>query len=396
MPSIHLPAQTRALPTPQILETLISTAQLVGLACISRSGTMLAHALLDGHPDIIQVPCTLKYFDFAAQCPALTEMTTEEVIARFCEFAPHQPLFDTKKSVFHRNRLGDHLDVVVEIDKTQFASAATNMLPRTCFSHRQVLIAILAAFAWCMGNDLRQAKAILWHMHHADWLLPYGNLDRSNTTPMPPWSGLDILRPHRMLLPIRSPGETIGSIRKYCESVTSDPQERFAYFNTYMNLYVQDLQRIDALAQAGIPIFLPKMEDLHNCRAETMARIATWLGIDPTSPVLSHPTAFGYSWHGDIFTKLRPPSARPKSREALNPSDPDEAFVIALAGKALEAQGYERRSFQKWCKAVATVLRNTAPPYWPVSAASATHNRLQRRKFLLKWLAMHHTKRLKS
>jgi hypothetical protein len=240
------------------------------------------------------------------------------------------------------------MDVAVEIDTAAFADAITSALPARGFTHRQLLYALMLGFGWCLGQDPERTTVMFWHMHHADWLFPSAEIERSNICPFPAWEGIDLVRPDRLILSIRNPVETLSSLVGLVSQQGLSPEQKERQFNIYLKLYVQDLARVSRIRAANIPVKIVRLEDIRQRTRETLTVIAQWLGVDAGDVALQKPSAFGHLWFGDIYIS---PTNAPKPQPPIVPlhsSDPDQALVRAVGAKVLRENGYE--SANAWAR----------------------------------------------
>ena len=64
------------------------------------------HAFLDGHPEVLHVPHTFKFYDFVAANPELLNAEPRVVAERFAGSPMVASLFDSSRSVIIGGRLG--------------------------------------------------------------------------------------------------------------------------------------------------------------------------------------------------------------------------------------------------------------------------------------------------
>ena len=124
---LDLPAGSRPLPGPDTLDHVLG-CPIAQLIVAGRSGSMLIHAYLDGHPEVLHVPHTFKYFDFVAANPDLLSLTPAALGQRFVE-SPLTPfLFDSAKSVLVGGRLGPEMNVYLEVDRRRFVEVFASLM----------------------------------------------------------------------------------------------------------------------------------------------------------------------------------------------------------------------------------------------------------------------------
>lgn len=334
-----LPAD-RALPTEEERQALERNAPLTFLFCTSRSGVSLLHSLLDGHPELVQIPTYLKAFDFFAAYPALWAMTPEEAAQTFANYKPHDVLFDTRLSTWHRNRLGPDMKTAVTVDKEAFVAALVSALPRKDFSARNFVYSVMVAYAWCLGQPYQRAHTALLHIHHGDWLWPDAEIEKSALNPAPTQRGIDLLRPDKILVTIRNPVETIASYKNLVDQYELSDEEKAIYRERYLRLMIQDWIRHERVRHSGIPLKIVSLEAMRSQTQKTMSDVAEWLGLTTDHREMASPTFYGETWWGDSFSK---PSNHPKPAKSIplpKWTDPDHVFFFTAVGNLSSRHGY--------------------------------------------------------
>lgn len=330
-----------ALPCPEDVDRL-ARLPLVVLVATARSGSMLVQAFLDGHPEILQWPHTFKLLDFAAAHPDFESRNGAELAHAFVAYPVHQALFDSAQSVLHRGRLGEDLNAVVVIDRARFVEAMTAALPGPTGSARRLLAAIHAALATCLGWSTARTRILLLHLHHGDWLWPETLVETCNIEPVPPWRGVDLLAPDKIIASARNPFETLGSIETFCDKACASSDEATFWFERYVRLLVQDWRRLDYLRSGAVDTRTVHLNALRRDPRAELATVCEWLGVDAADEALEAPTAYGLAWWGDTYTE---PSRRPKPPgNEREPSwkNRDHVFFGLGAGSIAGAMGYPR------------------------------------------------------
>ena len=207
---VRFPTASRPLPGPDTLEHVLA-CPMAQLIVAGRSGSVLIHAYLDGHPQVLHIPHTFKFFDFVAVNPDLLVLDAATVCRRFVESPLTHFLFDSAKSVIIGGRLGREVNVFVEVDRQRFCEAFVSLMRGASSTHRSVFCGLVAAFGWCTGQEPTRATVLLHHLHHGDWLFPDVLIDRSNCPEAASINGLGVLRPTRIIQAIRDPYDTFQS-----------------------------------------------------------------------------------------------------------------------------------------------------------------------------------------
>lgn len=337
---VRYPDVVRPLPSPADLERTASLP-LVQLFVVGRSGSGLIHAFLDGHPAVLHVPHTFKFYDFVAANPDLPSLSSEEVIDRFMGSPLVQLLFDSERSVIIGGRLGRDRSTYVRIDADRFKAAFLSATRGQDLSERLIFLAIVLAYGWCVGQPIARARVVLHHVHHGDWLWPERLIERANYhTPLskPP---SEILQADKYLVSVREPYDTAGSYLRFVDKIDLDPRQRIDAQEQFLRLMIQDWLRLVWVERWHRAVHVIRLEDLRADAARVMRECAAWLDIDPDSASLTQLTYYGFEWYGDIYTKA--------DRQIHSSSAPhglgwqDRWFVDAAIAAPARAHGYRRR-----------------------------------------------------
>jgi hypothetical protein len=341
----------------------LARAEAVPLAQIivtGRSGSMLVHSYLDGHPEIAHIPHTFKFYDFAAANPGLTARGVPEIVGRFV--AAHAPLFDTRASNLLGGRLGEGMTSYVRLDATAYGSVVASLLGIAPFDHRRLFYALTIAYAHCVGQDIDRAKVILQHLHHGDWLWPEMLSDRFNVRKSRDGRPTTLLRADKLLVSLREPFETYLSASAFTAKLGLPQEQAVDALETYLRLLVQDWQRL-ARAELEYSVHVVRLEDLRVDSQGAMRACAAWLGVDPQEPSLEASTFYGLPWFGDSYSPASntPRKDRPKGTVCWQ----DTALLETLVRPTARRYGYESANSCRWTRGsrlAAVALGFVAPP----------------------------------
>lgn len=336
---ISLPAGSRPLPGPDTLEHVLgcSIAQLI---VAGRSGSMLIHAYLDGHPEVLHIPHTFKYFDFVAANPDLLSLDAATLGGRFVE-SPLTPfLFDSAKSVLVGGRLGEEMNIYIEVDRRRFVEAFTSLMRGASITYRSAFCGLVAAYGWCIGQEPARARVLLHHLHHGDWLFPGVLIDRSNIPEGASVDALTLLGPTRILQALRNPYDTFQSTVEFARKHQLSEAEVVQTQEKFVRLLVQDWFRWRLIQRVAGWCLTIRLEDLRRDTLAAMRRCAEALGIDPTAPTLGQLTLYGHAWMGDIYSTPAPTIRASADRRHV--AWQDRAFLDDLLGSWIDEAGYTR------------------------------------------------------
>ena len=144
------------------------------LIATGRTGTDFLQSLFDSHPEVLTFNGALFFYSFwegstsiKADCFNMNDLITEF-------YGKHIELFKTKYDLVERkNQLGDQFDQSIEIDLVEFGDTAVRLLENREPNSKNILLAIYAAYAMCLGQDILQKKLFFHHAHHFQALDPF-------------------------------------------------------------------------------------------------------------------------------------------------------------------------------------------------------------------------------
>lgn len=354
---LHHPRHHRPLPSPAALAH-VGACPLVQIVVAGRSGSSLVHAYLDGHPQLLHVPHTFKFFDFVMAQRGLLDLTPGEIARSFADSPLSVFLFDTAKSVIIGGRLGEDGRVAIRVDKDAFCRAFESTMAEAALTYRTVFLGLVVAYGWCVGQDVMGARAVLQHLHHGDWLWPNLLLDRSNCPEPPALDGYQMLAPAKIIQSIRNPYDTFQSAAAFARQHGLDDAAAVELQEVLVHLFAQDWLRSRVIAGHGDECGrLIRIEDLRRDPLQTMRDCAAWIGIEDDTASLAHLTYFGFPWLGDIYTP-RGSTIRQGGRSAV--AWQDRAYLDVLLGPWPAKVGYQQ-SFGRGVRTALFVLSMLLP-----------------------------------
>lgn len=339
---VSYPQQAQPLPTPSDLAR-IAGLPLAQMFVVGRSGSGLVHAFLDSHAEILHVPHTFKFYDFVATNPNLCAATPRAIAERFYD-SPLVPfLFDSSRSVIIGGRLGPRMKTFVRIDRERFCGAFLSAVGTLPMTWRRLFTALVLAYGWAVGQDLKRIRLVFHHVHHGDWLWPERLIDRSNYHTALPAPPSEILRADMFVISLREPHDAWMAYRRFIDGQGMPDPARLNAQEQFLRLLMQDWERLHHITSSGARVHVVRIEDLRVSALSAMQSCAQFLGIDPTDPALAALTYFGFEWFGDIYTPasstVHPPSA------SAGQLDWQEAWLADSVFADLAAQhGYQHRS----------------------------------------------------
>lgn len=356
---ITLPSEARPLPTAADFAR-ISACPIVQLVVVGRSGSSLVHAFLDGHPQLLHVPHTFKFYDFMASDPTLSQRSAAEVVERFVTSPLVAHLLESNRSVIIGGRLGPQMAVYNRFDLDQFRRAFVSATAGAAMTERNIFVGLVIAFGWCAGQDLSRTKVVFQHLHHGDWLFPERLLEKYNYTIPRQVPATGSLRADKFILSVRAPYDAYLAYVKFTSSHGLADPARLDLQQQFTRLLLQDWDRLAHIVRSGLDYHVVRIEDLRQDAARAMQACARWLGLDQMEECLNHLTYYNYAWHGDIYTE---PSTTVHQVRPSRPIAWQERWLCdALLGSEARNYGYRLGSsgWLKWRLLPLTV-------WWPAA-----------------------------
>ena len=318
----------------------LSKITLAQIIVSGRSGSMLAQSFIDDHPEVLHIPHTFKFYNFIFQHPNILSLKVEEIIDAFLEFSEHKCFFDSSLSVLVGGRLGPGMQTKILIDKLLFKRAFISCMPQKEYAEKDIFFGIILAYSWCLGKDINNAKVVLHHVHHGEWLYMDKYLYEAINIPFNKrQNGLDFLKPSKCLIMLREPHDTFRSSANFVDKLQLSRSEKAEYAEIYFRLAIQDWLRNVLIFQTVKDCKFLRLEDLKNNLTGSLQQLSDWLEIDPTSPSWNQPTLYGLPWFGDIYSK---PTNAPKPfvRLARPFWSMNHIFIWACLGGLPAVYGY--------------------------------------------------------
>jgi hypothetical protein len=322
----------------------IPEPRMAALYTANGSGTKLYQGFLDGHPQIYMIPAyPLMYFyphwkqweeDLAGN------WNWEALIDVFC--IKHASVLDTRRIPGHDGLagLGNEQDEHIAIDEALFREYLAHLLEGEAVGARTFLLAVHYAYAFCRGEDLKEKRVLVYHIHVHEYLTEYLFPD------FPDALILGTVRDPRSNIRGRYTSSEVGvDLIKMNKTDALIYRSRVYYF---ISRYVYE--GLDILN--GCPLERARVirhEDLYYKPEEVMRATAQFLGIE-YHPCLASITFGGKSWWGAGVYDMEPMNAvNPKvvSQEWKKHIDRLDWFVFeGLYFNYMNKYGYERYKYQ--------------------------------------------------
>jgi hypothetical protein len=251
-----------------------------------RTGTDFLQSLLDSHPEVLTFNGSIFFQDFwnNSVCVAAGEFDPrdliDEFIGKFIErFKSRYDLLEGK------DQLGEESDQTLNIDLDRFRAETAAFLEGQEATSKTVLMAIYAAYAVCMGQDLGKKKLFFHHIHHFDQLphflgdFPESKIICMTRDPRANFvSGVEHHRNNNFLVGDTDRG---SHVYFYIKRILEDAAPLQKYSGRYMSVRLEDL---------GEP--------------EIIEELCHWLGIN-NHETTANSTWGGLAWQGDRISTQR-------------------------------------------------------------------------------------------
>ena len=276
----------------QILEFARSVNAIL-LIPHGRAGSFFIQSLFDGHPQIISFP---SYFSRYGWDIKEAKRSFSNFIDHFCE--ENSDFFDSTKDAYITDTnwntpslLGDGKNENFSIDiqsfKESFLRAIEILAHSEDLTHKDLAIALHAAFAEATGRDLKDLKFILVHQHGGDRYSP--SVD----------SILKDFPNLYFIVPIRDLRESWLGFQSLL-TARWGPQDYFNFtlrnIRLHVSLFNELLDYFPRFREDHVR--LVDLERLHLIQADGMKALSVWLGIR-FHPTLVKSTFFGKTWWGN-------------------------------------------------------------------------------------------------
>lgn len=247
------------------------------LITTGRTGTDFLQSLLDSHPQVLTFNGILCYHDFWAvsQCVNAGFFDLSDFLDEF--IGHHIEKFKSKYDLQERkDQLGDTQDQFLDIDIVKFKKEMVELMDGLVPDSRNTLVAIYAAYAICLGQDLSKKTVFFHHIHHVHRLGPY----------------LKDFPGSKIICMTRDPRANFVSgilnWRRY------DPEsDRQSHLTFYINRILNDA---DVLKKFNNTYIVIRLEDLGDDKI--IMGLCRWLGI-VYDESLKRSTWGGMLWHAD-------------------------------------------------------------------------------------------------
>ena len=263
-----------------LLELPASTMVTTG-----RTGTDFLQSLLDSHPEVLTFNGPIFFQEFWAHSACVTAgaFDTRDLIDEF--IGKHIERFKSRYDLMERkHQLGDESNQSLDIDLDLFRAEATNFLEGREASSKVVLMAIYAAYATCLGQDLSEKTLFFHHAHHFGQLpqffqdFPESKIICMTRDPRANFvSGVEHHRANNFLIGDTDQG---AHVTFYIKRILEDASPLQGHTGRYMAIRLEDL---------GDP--------------EIIEELCRWLGIK-NNEVTSRSTWGGLAWQGDRLSTV--------------------------------------------------------------------------------------------
>jgi hypothetical protein len=139
-----------------------------------RSGADFFQSLLDAHPEVLMFNGALFFYSFwdNSVCVKSGNFDVGDLLREF--YGKHIELFKTRYDLIERkNQLGESFDQSLSVDSVEFEEIAIQLMGNRNPSSKNILLAIYAAYAICLGQDIGGKKLFFHHAHHFEALAPF-------------------------------------------------------------------------------------------------------------------------------------------------------------------------------------------------------------------------------
>jgi len=264
---------------PNIMDQLLKLPACT-LLTTGRTGSDYFQSLLDSHPQVLTFNGIFYYHTFwkKSKCVASGSFELDDFLTEF--IGHHIEKFKTKYDLIERkNFLGKDMCQSISIDVNQFRSEVKNLLEDFELNSRNLLLAICAAYATCLGHDISKKTLFFHHVHNIEKLDGY----------------LQDFPDSKIIVMTRDPRANFVSGVEHWRHYDSS-RDIGAHLYLYLQRILFDAEVLNVYPNEYIVI---KVEDMGDEWA--LRKVSQWLGI-LYHECQKESTWGGLSWHGDILS----------------------------------------------------------------------------------------------
>lgn len=247
------------------------------LITTGRTGADFLQSLLDSHPQVLTFNGFLFYHTFwnNSISVAAGKFDLSDFVDEF--IGKHIERLKSRYDIFEgKDQLGEHNSQSIDINLSQFKSEIMKLLSGREVNSKNSMIAIYAAYAICLGQDIEKKTILFHHIHHFEKLENY----------------LKDFPDSKIICMTRDPrANFVSGIEHWKKYDASKDQGAHLYY--YINRILADAAVLEKLNNEYVVI---RIEDLgKEC---ILRELSKWLNIS-FHECLRKSTWAGLSWHGD-------------------------------------------------------------------------------------------------
>ena len=296
--------------------------RLVVLISGGRTGSLFFQSLLDGHPEVLQLPGPLFFDEFWEATEA--SMNTHEVAELFVRH--FEEYFDSRLGLLSRHHmLGAEQDQFYLIDKRLFVERYTEIMKGRDSGKEDILYGVHAAYAEAAGENLEAKKILIVHLHHVSRLKVFSDLE---------YEVLYFLRD-----PLANLQSTIENWLNYEGGTRLTPGALLFHMDRLVNGLADTVE-------CGMPTYVIQLEKLHGDYDAVMRDVCQLFTLAFTAS-LRHSTFQGLAWWGDAVSGRMLNGLNPAFKTRIGPSfftKRDVACIESALGRQIKGYGYPIRS----------------------------------------------------
>jgi hypothetical protein len=272
----------------------VSRLKVVVILTTPRAGSDFFQSLLDGHPQVLQIPGQFQFYPFWEN--ALCKESLPDLIGEFLWHRRHVGKFRSRYEKEERwDRLGDARDEHFEVDMAAFERHMLELMAGRAVTSRNFFLAAHAAYCLAAGrSDLLESRLLVCHLHE-----PYS---------LPPFH--KDFPDYDVIYCTRDPRNTLVST---FENIMLElDQVDLKFFRFWLRWIVLDAEQV---ASSTRRITELPLERLHGASEPILRQLCQDFGIE-FHPCLLQSTWSGKRWWGDARSKRFLDGFNPKVGEA--------------------------------------------------------------------------------
>ena len=274
---------------------LFNEMKIVVLIAGGRTGSDFFQSLLDGHPEISQLPGIFDFDSFWSKLKSKKENNLETICKTFTE--DYVRFFDSRVNKKERHHmLGRQKNGFFTVDKNFFCKSFISLMNDKDINKKNLIYCLNLAYSQASGEDLKKKKIIFLHLHLIKTLETVSNLD------------FEIVYMTRH--PLGNYSAVMNEWLNYKEGKHMNPWTYYFHMDRIFN-------GLKSLMRFNKHIHVVQLEKLHTENIKVMKDFCNSFKIE-YNQTMTKSTYHGKSWWGDELSEKFLDGINPNFKNNIN------------------------------------------------------------------------------